>query len=165
MSRTEQLIAELTQEGAATRRLLERVPQERMTWKPHVRSMSLGELAMHVAVLPFGIAGLLDELVREIPAVPREEATSTAELLSTLDRSIAFASEKLWEWGDNGLADSWRLVDQSRTLVEAPRGWVARSLMLNHWYHHRGQLTVYLRLLDVPLPPLFGPTADENPLT
>lgn len=161
---TAQLIGELTREAAVTRTVLERVPEDRLTWRPHPKSMSLGELAMHIAVLPLGIAELLDELVREIPDVPRIEAKSREELLAALDRSLATATGKLWEWGDRGLGDTWRMTSEGRTLIESSRLEVVRGLMLNHWYHHRGQLTVYLRLLDVALPPVYGPTADANAL-
>jgi uncharacterized damage-inducible protein DinB len=160
----ELLCAELTRETEATRRVLQRVPEAKFSWKPHPRSLSIGQLAMHVAVLPRGIASLLSELVSGLPNVPRPEATSGGELMSALDDSVAFATGRLREWGDDGLAAQWKLVSGGRTLFDLPRGQVFRSIMLNHWYHHRGQLTVYLRLLDVPVPSIYGPTADENPL-
>lgn len=164
MTRAEELIVELTREAAVTRTVLERVPPGKFSWKPHSKSDSLGQLALHIAVLPLGIANLLNELVRDLPSVPRSHPESVEELTAALDHSVAFAAAKLAEWGDEGLAAQWKLVNGGRTLFDRPRGAVFRSLMLNHWYHHRGQLTVYLRLLDVPLPPIYGPTADENPL-
>jgi uncharacterized damage-inducible protein DinB len=157
----EPLIAELAQESAATRRLLERVPEDKLSWKPHPKSMSVGELAFHIAILPRGIADLLSETTRELPTVPRPEATSVAEVLSTLDDSVAFATAKLTEWGDDGLRAVFTMTHGGQTVFQLPRVAMSRSLMLNHWYHHRGQLTVYLRLLDVPLPSIYGPTADE----
>lgn len=164
MNLAESLMSELTHETETTRRVLQRVPQDKLAWKPHPKSLSLGQLAMHIAVLPMGIASLLGELLRDLPVVPRPEATSMEELMSALDASVAFACSRLSEWGDDGLAVHWKLVNGGRTLFDLPRGSVFRSIMLNHWYHHRGQLTVYLRLLDVPVPGVYGPTADENPL-
>jgi uncharacterized damage-inducible protein DinB len=159
----ERLIAELRSEGAATRRVLERVPAGKFSWTPHEKSMTLGVLAMHVATVPRGLARLLSDDVAELPFVPRPEATSIEELLVTLDESVAFAAQKLEEWGDARLEAPWTMQREGRTLLQLPRGAMVRSTMLNHWYHHRGQLTVYLRLLDVPLPSIYGPSADENP--
>jgi uncharacterized damage-inducible protein DinB len=158
----EPLIGELAQEAGVTRRLLERVPEEKLSWKPHPKSMSLGQLAFHLAILPLGIADLLSETVRELPAVPQTEATSAAEVLSTLEKSVGFATAKLAEWGDDGLRAVFTMTNGGQTLFQLPRVAMFRSVMLNHWYHHRGQLTVYLRLLDVPLPSIYGPTADEK---
>jgi uncharacterized damage-inducible protein DinB len=162
MAIAEQFIAELRGETATTRRVLERVPASRYSWKPHPKSMSLGELAHHIAVLPRGITDLITELETEVPTVPRQEPTSPEELLGALDSSVAYAVEKLSAWSDVDLAAAWRMTGGGRTLLEMPRMAMFRSVMLNHWYHHRGQLTVYLRLLDVPLPSVYGPTADES---
>ncbi|HEX2832496.1 MAG TPA: DinB family protein [Thermoanaerobaculia bacterium] len=162
MSIVEAFIAELEGEAATTRRLFERVPDERLSWKPHEKSMSLGELAYHIAFLPRGIADLLTELVVEVPNVPRHEAVSREELVSTIDQSVPHAIEMLRSFGDDGMRAIWRMTMQGRTLLELPRLAMFRSVMLNHWYHHRGQLTVYLRMLDIPLPSVYGPTADEQ---
>lgn len=154
-------IAELEQEAATTRRVLERVPEDRLSWAPHPKSMMLGQLAYHVAVLPEAIAGLLSELTVEAPDVPLPEAKSVEEILATHDRSVAAAREALAGWGEDGLRQEWQLVQGGRTLIAAPRNVMVRSLMMSHIYHHRGQLTVYLRLLDVPVPSVYGPSADE----
>jgi uncharacterized damage-inducible protein DinB len=156
----ESLTAELQQEAGATRRVLERVPESQLQWKPHDKSMSLGELAMHIAVIPRAISDLISEDA-EVPTVPRTEATSRAELLTTLDQSVAAAVQKLAEWGDAGLSRTWRMTRDGQTVMEMPRSAMFRSVLLNHWYHHRGQLGVYLRLLDVPLPAVSGTSADE----
>lgn len=158
------LIAELHAEADATRRVLSRVPEEQLGWRPHPKSMSLGTLALHLAQLPWGIAMLAEQPVTELPTVPLIEAISRAELLETLERNLAFATEHLDGWGDAGLAEPWTLTIGGQPIMTMPRGALLRTLMMNHAYHHRGQLTVYLRLLDVPLPPVYGPTADENPL-
>ena len=157
------MIAELRRESETTRRVLERVPDDRLGWKPHARSMSLGQLALHLAQLPLGITTLVERLTTEVPAVPLVQPASRREILDALEQGVAHAAERLAAWGDAGLEAQWTLTREGAVLVSQPRGDVLRSLMLNHSYHHRGQLTVYLRLLDVPLPPVYGPTADENP--
>jgi uncharacterized damage-inducible protein DinB len=163
MTVAEAFAAELTREAAVTRRVLERVPDEHLAWRPHVRSMSLGQLAYHIAALPQGIVSLLTPASADVPTGSIPENTPVAEILATFDQSVTIATEKLIAWGDDGLRETWRMTRGGETLLEAPRIGVVRSLMFNHWYHHRGQLTVYLRLLDVPLPSIYGPTADENP--
>jgi uncharacterized damage-inducible protein DinB len=163
MALAEPLIAELTHEAGATRRALERVPESRLSWKPHAKSMSLGQLAFHVASVPGAIADLVSEPVRELPVVPRPEAKSVDEVLATFEKSVARAIEKLSAWGDESLKQTFKLTRNGQTVLEMPRIVMIRSVMLNHWYHHRGQLTVYLRLLDVPVPAIYGASADEIP--
>jgi uncharacterized damage-inducible protein DinB len=158
----EQFAAELQHEAATTRRVLERVPDAHLAWKPHEKSMSLGQLALHIAMLPQGIADLITPLETEVPIVPLPQPVSRDEVLATLDRSVAYATNKLTGWRDADLGAMWRMTQNGATQLEMPRMAMFRSVMLNHWYHHRGQLTVYLRLLDVPLPSVYGPTADEQ---
>lgn len=162
MDNTEGLIAELKREGEATRRILERVPPDQLSWKPHEKSLSLGMLALHIAGLPGGLAEFLNETMREVPVIPFPEAASLSEILSSFDTYITIAENRLREWGEAGLLETWKLTREGITIMELPRVEVARTLMFNHWYHHRGQLTVYLRMLEVPLPVIYGPTADEN---
>lgn len=161
--RVASLIAELRNEAATTRRVLERVPEDKLSWSPHPKSMTLGQLALHIARVPGGIATLMRELETHFPNVPLDEATSVAELLDVMDSSIAAAMAAIEGWGEEGLSAEWKLLGESGPIVVQPRLGVVRSLMLNHVYHHRGQLTVYLRLLDVPVPSVYGPTADERP--
>ena len=163
MTLTERLIGEMGQEADATRRVLERVPEDKLSWKPHAKSMSLGQLALHVAMIPGRIADLVSEPEREIPNVPRPEAKSVEELTSTLSSSVEHASGKLRGWGDEGLDVGLRLTRNGQTVLQMPRYNMIRAVMLNHWYHHRAQLTVYLRLLDVPVPAVYGASADEVP--
>src|SRR5687768_481900 len=163
MNLSERLLAEFTQEVGSTRRVLDRVPEDRLTWKPHPKSMSLGQLAMHIAGVPGGVTSLLRELVAEVPVVPLTEATSRAEILDTLEWSVVTVTNALTTWGDEGLLAEWRMTQQGKTLLTMPRIEMVRSIVLNHWYHHRGELIVYLRLLDVPIPAIYGPSADENP--
>src|SRR5262249_55270025 len=150
-------------ELASTRRVLERVPEDKLSWRPHTKSMSLGELAHHVAIVPARIADLLSERQRELPTVPRPEAKARAELMSLLAESEAAVTAKLQAWGDAGLDEIVTLTAGGKTLFQQPRYFLVRAVMLNHWFHHRGQLTVYLRLLDVLLPAVYGSSADEKP--
>lgn len=163
MNVAEAMISELRREAESTRAVLERVPEDRLDWAPHPKSMSLGQLAMHVALVPRGIAEMLTPLDTEAPVVPRTQARSRAELLSALEEGLGMAADRVATWGEEGLQAIWRMRIDGNVVIEMPRYEMARSLMMNHVYHHRGQLTVYLRLLDVPLPPVYGPTADENP--
>ena len=163
MSISKTLLSEFDLEMATTRRVLERVPEDKLSWKPHAKSMSLGQLALHVAMIPGRIADLVSEPEREIPNVPRPEAKSVEELTSTLSSSAEHASEKLRGWGDDGLEVGLRLTRNGQTVLQMPRYNMIRAVMLNHWYHHRAQLTVYLRLLDVPVPAVYGASADEVP--
>jgi uncharacterized damage-inducible protein DinB len=164
MPMVDAMLTELAQEAPSTRRLLERVPHDKLAWKPHAKSMSLGQLALHVAAAPGQIAALI---VRDVVQAPDfaspPSATSTAETVDTLERSLQEAQRVLKGMDDETARTSWRLVRGDKTLVAAPKIAVVRTILLNHWYHHRGQLTVYLRLLDVPLPSIYGPSADENP--
>ena len=163
MSMIEALIQELDQESQTTRRVLERVPGDRLGWKPHDKSMSLGQLALHTAT----ITGLVSDLVRQSPIqAPQFEqpsATNAAELLPALEQSVAKTKDNLRAIGDAGLADTFRVVMGDKELMAMPVGAALRFIMLNHWYHHRGQLSVYLRELGVPVPSIYGPSADENP--
>ena len=159
------VLAELDQEAATTRRVLERVPGDKLGWKPHVKSMSLGQLALHVATIPGAVAKFLAGDGLDIGGVNFEApaATSASELLPALDESIKTAKEVLTGLDDHKAMTTWKLTRGATELFAAPRIGVARSIMLNHWYHHRGQLSVYLRLLNIPVPSIYGPSADENP--
>jgi uncharacterized damage-inducible protein DinB len=159
------LLAELDQEAPATRRVLERVPQAHLGWRPHPRSFSLGQLALHVATIPGNVAQLaVPDVIPEPPQFVQPAAETAAELVPALTASLAQAHEVLAGFDDDAMRRTWRLQSGGRDLMALPRAAVLRTIMLNHWYHHRGQLLVYLRLHDVPLPSVYGPTADENPL-
>jgi uncharacterized damage-inducible protein DinB len=164
MSMIEGFIQELDQEAQTTRRVLERVPTDRLGWKPHAKSMSLGQLALHVATIPGLVSSIVRQSPHPVPQFTQPAATSSAELLPALDASVIEAKQNLRAIGDTGLASSWQLVDGAQNeIMSMPVGAVVRTIMLNHWYHHRGQLSVYLRELGVPLPSIYGPSADENP--
>jgi uncharacterized damage-inducible protein DinB len=158
------LLAEMDQEAQSTARVLERVPQAKLSWKPHAKSMSLGQLALHVATIPGNVAELASHTtMSEPPAFVQAEAATAAELVPALKASIAKARQILGDMDDAKLMETWRLMSGGRELMAMPRAAIIRMIMLNHWYHHRGQLLVYLRMHDVPLPSVYGPTADENP--
>jgi uncharacterized damage-inducible protein DinB len=163
MSIAQTLLAELEQESQTTRRVLERVPQTHLSWKPHPKSLSLGQLALHVATVPGNVAEVLVPDSMEAPQFIHPEAASATELVPALEASVARARQHLGGLSDAAMAATWRVMKGDRELMAMPRAAFARAIMLNHWYHHRGQLLVYLRLLDVPVPSVYGPTADENP--
>jgi len=158
------MLQELEQEAQTTRRVLERVPGDRLGWKPHARARTLGQLALHVAMVPGAVAELGSRSPAQAPSFADEPSpASVAELVPALDRSIADARRILGGMDDATVTATWRLMSGDRELFAIPRVAFLRSIMLNHWYHHRGQLSVYLRELGVRVPSIYGPSADENP--
>ncbi|HLG54382.1 MAG TPA: DinB family protein [Vicinamibacterales bacterium] len=158
------MLQELEQESQTTRRVLERVPQDQLTWRPHAKSRTLGELALHIATVPGAVAELVaSPSPVQAPQFVDPSPKSAAELVPALDQSIAKAKQVLGGLDDAALMATWRLMAGDRELLAVPRIGMLRSVMLNHWYHHRGQLTVYLRELGVAIPSIYGPSADENP--
>ena len=157
------LLAEFDHEMAVTRRLLERCPSN-FEWTPHPRSYSLGGLVTHLARLPRWGEWILtrdgyDLVLDHTPQAPAHAAL--AEVLETFDRSVGTARGQLTAQSDAELAAPWTLRKSGHKLMTLPRMSAFKTLVVNHTIHHRGQLSVYLRLLDVPLPPIYGPTADE----
>ena len=157
------LLQEFDTESAITRRVLERVPSDKLSWKPHAKSMSLGQLAMHIAAGPGLIAGWALQDTFAMTREPAAVATSTADVLAAHEASRAKVKSVLNTIGDAGLGQMWSASAGGKTLMAMPKGALMRTIVLNHCYHHRGQLSVYLRLLDVPVPSIYGPSADENP--
>lgn len=130
----------------------------------HLIGPSLGQLAHHVATTPGGVANIVAKAEFEAPNFgDQPSAASAAELVPALERSLAEARSILNGLDDNAMMAAWKLTRSGKEIFSAPRIGVIRTIMLNHWYHHRGQLSVYLRLLDVPVPSIYGPSADENP--
>ena len=162
---TEALIAEMDQEADATRRMLERVPGDQFDWRPHQKSMSLGQLALHLAEMPAVVAGLLLEDAVPVPEFGEFPSPSSKEqILQVLDESLERVREILGGLDDEAMMGMFRVMDGDREVMGMPKTGLARAILLNHWYHHRGQLSVYLRLLDVPVPATYGASADENPM-
>jgi uncharacterized damage-inducible protein DinB len=165
MSLIGSLLQEFEREAQTTRRVLERVPNDKLSWRPHPKSRTLGELALHIATAPAGVAELSAQSPAQAPRFNSADPSpaNVSELMSTLERSIARTKALLGDMDDAAATETWRLMNGDRELLAMPRIAFLRSIMLNHWYHHRGQLTVYLRELDVPVPSIYGPSADENP--
>jgi uncharacterized damage-inducible protein DinB len=167
MKITDFFLAELEREAAGTRRVLERVPEGRNDWKPHAKSMALGYLAALVATMPSWIDFMINQDQLDIQAPdsakfkPREMSTSR-ELVQALDESVAKARAALTSTRDEHLMTLWRFVVGGHVASEQPRHIMIQDAVFNHLAHHRGQLTVYLRLNDAPVPAIYGPSADEG---
>jgi uncharacterized damage-inducible protein DinB len=156
-------LPEFDREMGTTRRLLERVPFDDPEWRPHAKSMTLLRLATHIAEIPIFAQRAMTgtEFDAAAPREPRPPITSTAELLALFDSNVSNARAVIVGKTDPELMVPWKLLANGRELFTVPRIGVLRSLFLNHTIHHRGQLSVYLRLRDIPLPSIYGPSADE----
>ncbi len=159
------LIMELDRECATTRKLLARVPDDKMSFKPHEKSSSLGALAWHVATIPawIGMSVLGDGYDFATGEKPPAQPQTAAEMVTHFDTFLGGAKESLAQLDDEKAMGLWTLKAGGKEIFSMPRIALVRSILLNHSIHHRGQLSVYLRLLDVPIPSIYGPSADENP--
>jgi uncharacterized damage-inducible protein DinB len=159
----EPILQEFRDEMPATRRLLERVPQEKLGWKPHAKSRSLGELATHIANIP-GMAEKIATTEEFSPSTaPPAPMATVEEIRAAFEKNARAGEAALSGLSDDAAQAEWRFVFRGKEIFRRPRAAALRTNLLNHLYHHRGQLSVYLRLLDVPVPVVYGPTADENP--
>jgi len=160
------ILPEYDHELATTRRLLERVPEAEFGWKPHDKSMSLGQLAGHVANIPWWLSTTLDAPFYDVKAGDKEASLAVPEsrevMLREFDDKVKRARASLAKATDAELAAPWTLKSGGHEIFSIPRISAVRTFVMNHMIHHRGQLSVYLRLKDVPLPPMYGPTADEQ---
>lgn len=156
---------ELTHEASVTERVLDRVPEAHLGWRPHAKSLSLGQLALHVAMIPGQLSQFISDDAMDFGTVARTYpgAGSRQELVDAHGSSLDCARSYLASLSDERATAVWTLSAGGHPIFAAPRTVALRSFLFNHWYHHRGQLLVYLRLLDVPVPSVYGPTADENP--
>jgi uncharacterized damage-inducible protein DinB len=159
--RKDELLAEFDQEMATTRRVLERVPDEKGSWKPHEKSFSLEHLAQLVSWMPGWIGQTLRETSLDLGKAGGYSSEKTATLLAAFDENVASSREAIRAVTDADWEVSWSLTHGGRELMTLPRWQVVRQHM-SHLVHHRAQLGVYLRLLDVPVPSMYGPTADEG---
>ena len=158
------ILREFDQEAVTTRRILERVPNDKLAWKPHAKSMSLGELALHIAASPGVIIDWVPPAVTDLPGgAPTPQPASVSDILTAHEQAVSKVKTILTRIGDAGLSGTSEIKMKGATLMTMPKMDLLRSIVLNHWVHHRGQLSVYLRLLDVSVPPIYGPSADENP--
>lgn len=169
MSMSEALLPEFDAEMANTRKMLERVPDDKFAWKPHEKSMTLGRLAGHIAEMPDYIRYTLTlpsmSLTNE-NGEPNYESfypKSREELLEKFDTDVAQARAALAKSGDEDLAHQWKMDWQGQTVIDQPRAQVVRIMCLSHVIHHRAQLGVYLRMNDIPIPGMYGPSNDEMP--
>lgn len=165
MSIAQALLAEFEIQAPITKRFLERLPEDKLMWKPHEKSMSAGQLAYHLASVPGGIVNF----VASNPAVAPEFASfpqpaSRGEILEKFDESIMTVRTELPKFDDFAMQETWRLLAGGREVLAEPRAGFLRDVMLSHWYQHRGQFSVYLRLLNVAVPASWGPSADEPPV-
>jgi len=163
MAIVDSILMEMDQEGKTTQRVLERIPDDKLSWRPHVKSMSLGQLALHVATAQGNIAEMANVDNFQIGPITQSEAKSKKEILDAFTERTAKAKEILGKMDDSRMMATWKLSKGEKVIMAAPRIGIIRGLILNHLYHHRGQLSVYLRLLEVPVPSIYGPSADENP--
>jgi uncharacterized damage-inducible protein DinB len=163
MSERDSLLPEIDQEIAATRRVLERVPDAALEWRPHPKSFNLGELATHLSRIPhWGTLILTREAYDLATSGPRAQALpSVAAVLDQFDANVREVRKTLVDMTDGQLLQPWMLRRGDRVLMSIPKVSAVRGFVVRHLVHHRGQMTVYLRMNDVPLPPLYGPTADE----
>ena len=157
------ILAELDQEAQTTKRVLDRIPNDKLSWKPHSKSYSLGQLGLHIATGPGNLAALAMQDSVEAPNFSQPEAQTSQEILDAFSKGHESAKSTLNKMDDAMLMSPWTLTRNGRVIMSIPKIAFIRSIMLNHIYHHRGQLSVYLRLLDVPVPSIYGPSADENP--
>jgi uncharacterized damage-inducible protein DinB len=159
------MLSEFREEAAITRRILDRVPPDKLSWKPHAKSMSLGQLANHIATVPGSLARItqLDEFDVSQGNFNSPSPNSMQAIHAAFEQSVRDAEACLAGMTEQKAQGKWRLMFKDKEISTQPRISVVRSIMLNHWYHHRGQLSVYLRLLDVPVPVIYGRSADENP--
>ena len=164
MSMVEAIAAEFAQEARNTRKLLERVPEEHFDWGPHEKSMTMAALATHIAEIPqWGLMTLdQDEFTLDTSEYTPKMASSSAELLGLFEERVQAFGARLKAAGDGELLQPWRMLVDGEVKFELPRIAVLRGMILNHTYHHRGQLEVYLRIKGVPLPAIYGPSADED---
>jgi uncharacterized damage-inducible protein DinB len=163
MAIVDSILMEIEQESKVTQRVLDRVPGDKLAWKPHAKSYSLGQLSMHIATGQGRLAEIVSKDTHEIGNITQPQPGSKNEILEAFSQSTAATMESLKKLNDSQLMATWTLTKSGKVLLSAPRVGFIRSILMNHFYHHRGQLSVYLRLLDVPVPSIYGPSADENP--
>lgn len=161
----EPMLNEFRQEAAVTRRVLERIPADKLAWQPHPKSMSLGQLAFHIAGVPGRLSAILQQDQLEVnpdaflPPSPKD----LAEVKTTFEESCQAAEKFIGGLSEQDAGKDFSLMVGGKPVMTAPRVAMIRTVIMNHVYHHRGQLAVYLRMLDVPVPTIYGRSADENP--
>lgn len=165
MNTVETYLTEFEAEAITTRKFLERLPADKLDWRPHPKSMSAGQLALHIAGTPGQVVRAIQGDSFSVPdfSAPNPQPTDVAQVLQALDDSIAVVRQVLPQLTDERLQEPWRITRDGRELTSMPRFAALRNIVLNHWYHHRGQFGVYLRLLGAVVPSSYGPSGDEAP--
>ena len=165
MSISQTLVSEFDVQAPITRRFIERLPEDKLTWKPHTKSMSAGQLAYHLAFIPGGLVQFVQNNPAQVPDFAQFPQPATKEeILAKFDESVATVRTQLPKYDDKFMKETWRLVAGGKEVLAQPRESFLRDVMFSHWYQHRGQFSVYLRMLDVPVPASWGPSADEQPV-
>jgi uncharacterized damage-inducible protein DinB len=157
------LLAEIEHESKTTQRVLERIPEDKVDWKPHPKSMSLGELGMHIAYSPLVLSEVALKDLHDFGPTPKLPPPTRQAILDTFATSTQKVKDVVGSFDDARMASTITMTKDGKTIMAIPRAAFVRNIMMNHIYHHRGQLSVYLRLLDVPVPSIYGPSADEKP--
>jgi uncharacterized damage-inducible protein DinB len=158
------MLAEFETQAAITQKYLERVPEDKLTWKPHEKSMTAGQLAYHIATVPGGVVRFVQNNPAQLPkGFTFPQPANREEILKAFDESIAAVRSVLPQFDDAAMQEPWSMESDGKLFMTQPRADFLRNVMLSHWYQHRGQLSVYLRLLNVPVPASWGPSADEPP--
>ena len=165
MSIAQSLLAEFEAQAPITRKFLERLPEDKLTWKPHEKSMSAGQLAYHLASVPGGIVRFVQDNPAQAPKFGNfPQPASRQEILKTFEESIMAVRNLLPKIDDAAMRETWHMFDDGLEVLGQPRAEFLRDVMFSHWYQHRGQFCVYLRILDVAVPASWGPSADEPPV-
>lgn len=163
MAIADAMLMEMDMEEKTTQRVLERIPENKLTWKPHPKAYSLGQLAMHIAVAQGRVATAAVEDVHEFGPTAPPEPKNRQEIMDAFAASNAQAKQVVKSFDDACMTSIWTLQKNGKVIMSVPRVAFLRAIMMNHIYHHRGQLSVYIKLLDLPVPSIYGPSADENP--
>jgi uncharacterized damage-inducible protein DinB len=158
-------LAEFEQEVATTKRFLQRVPENQLNWRPHEKSMTAGQLALHIAQVPEAVLRFVEPDQTEAPEFGKSQPqpATVQEILDTLENGAAYVRQTLPNIDDARMNELFNVTQNGKGIFTLPRKAFVRSIMLNHWYHHRGQLGVYLRILGAVVPSSYGPSGDELP--
>jgi len=163
MSIAKSLLAEFEEQAPVTRKFLERLPDNKLTWQPHPKSMTAGQLALHLATVPGGVIRSAQSDTMQAPKFNFPQPASVQEVLNAYTESIDAVRQVLPSFDDATMQATWRMMAGDQEILAVPRVQLLRNIMFNHWYQHRGQFAVYLRLLEIPVPSSWGPSADEQP--
>lgn len=158
------MLGEFERELGTTRTFLERIPEGKLGWQPHAKSMTAGQLGLHIAQVPLGVLSMAMADEGEAPdfSAGREQPRTLKDVLDAMEKSAAFVRQMLPTIDDVRMVEEFRVTREGKVAMAVPRVWFLRMIMLNHWYHHRGQLGVYLRLMGASVPPSYGPSGDEG---